>query len=107
VSQTTPTPTKKTTYAAATFNPPLPGPNLDHTNTTTITGQIDGNNPQCRLMGVSQNHFILLNCAFGLDGKFTITISGGLLWDDTLYVLIVWSDTSSGSIFLDTRPPGV
>jgi hypothetical protein len=108
VSQTPP-PKKVKAAPSVSFDPPLPGPNVPHTTEVIITGAISGNNPQCRVIGLVRDHFVIPTFEYDTTtGVFKIRIVAGLIWDDNLYVVTVWSDDSaaSGSIFLDTRPVG-
>jgi hypothetical protein len=93
---------------AVTFNPPLPGPNLPIQQTTVVTGIVEGDNPNCSVVGLIQQHPVLPAFAVGIDGAFQVTITAGQLMDNNLYRLSVWAGdpSSSGSILLDTRPAG-
>ena len=109
MSQTS-APKKVKAILETTFDPPLPGPNANHTTDIVIKGTVPGPNPQCRIVGLVRDHFVI--CRFEVNmstGDYILTITGGLLWDDNLYVVTIWSDdgAASGGIFIDTRPPGV
>jgi hypothetical protein len=107
VSQT-PTPKKAMATAGTTFDP-LPGLNVPHLSETVITGNVPGTGPQCRVIGLINDHFVIPTFSVETGtGKFKIIVAGGLLWDNNLYVVSVWSDdpADSARAFLDTRPPG-
>jgi len=109
VSQTT-TPKKVKAIIETTFYPPVPGPNANHTTNIEIKGNCPPPNAQCRVIGLVRDHFVIATFVWdNMTGDFTLTIPGGLLWDDNLYVVSIWSDdaAASGGIFIDTRPPGV
>jgi len=92
-----------------TFDTPLPGPNVPHMSETVITGIVPGTKPQCRVIGVISDHFVVPDFQVEMStGKFKIIIAGGLLWDENLYLVSVWSDDpdDSAKAFLDTRPRG-
>jgi len=93
---------------AVTFDQPVPGPNVPHFQTTVVTGNVDGNSPQCSVVALIQPHPVLPAFAVGLGGAFQVTIAAGQLQDNNLYRLTVWSEVpgSTGSIQLDTRPVG-
>ena len=104
----TPTPKKAMATAGTTFDP-LPGPNVPHLTETVVTGKVPGTNPKCRVIGLIRDHFVIPEFSAEMGtGIFKIIIAGGLLWDDNLYVVSVWSDdpADSARAFLDTRPPG-
>jgi hypothetical protein len=93
---------------AVTFDPPLPGPNLPILQPTVVTGTVDGDDAVCSVDGVTVQHHVLSAFALGIDGAFRVTIAAGLLMDNNLYRLKIWSNNtgSSGQIDLDTRPAG-
>ena len=92
-----------------TFDTPLPGLNVPHLSETVLQGAVPGANPHCRVIGLVRDHFVVPD--FSVEAgthRFKIIIAGGLLYDDNLYVVTVWTDdpADSARAFLDTRPPG-
>jgi hypothetical protein len=105
-----PPPTGRKVPHRISFDNPPP-PNLDHTSELRITGRaVLGTNPRCQVRAFSNSHEVVPAFSVGLGtGEFTITIAANSLWDNVLYLLVVFSDdpTELGSCYLDTRPTGV